>query len=95
MSQSALFEMFPGVKHAWVASNTKELDDLVEDRDKTAMKLEEGEIQLSRDANTNRMKAEKGKKHFVASDVSDGTKWIEMCPMEPNGSTPRSARPTS
>ncbi|RYO55114.1 putative membrane protein [Alternaria tenuissima] len=77
MSQSALFEMFPGVKHAWVASNTKELDDLVEDRDKTAMKLEEGEIQLSRDANTNRMKAEKGKKHFVASDVSDGTKWID------------------
>ncbi|CAN9275746.1 unnamed protein product [Alternaria alternata] len=69
MSQSALFEMFPGVKHAWVASNTKELDDLVEDRDKTAMKLEEGEIQLSRDANTNRMKAEKGKKHFVASDL--------------------------
>ncbi|CAO2650083.1 Nn.00g013750.m01.CDS01 [Neocucurbitaria sp. VM-36] len=76
LSQSALFEMFPGVKHAWVASNTKELDKLVEDRDKTALKLEAGEVQLSRDANLNRIKAEKGKKHFVAGDVADGTKWI-------------------
>jgi hypothetical protein len=76
LSQSALFEMFPGVKHAWVASNTKELDKLVEDRDKTAMKLEAGEVQLSTDANQNRIKAEKNKKHFVASDVQDGTKWI-------------------
>lgn len=77
LSQTALFEMFPGVKHAWVASNTKALDKLVEDRDKTAMKLEAGEVQLSRDANLNRIKADKGKKHFVASDVSDGTKWID------------------
>jgi len=76
LSQSALFEMFPGVKHAWVASNTKELDKLVEDRDDTAMKLEAAEVRLSTDANKNRMKAEKNKKHFVASDVADGTKWI-------------------
>jgi len=76
LSQAALFEMFPGVKHAWVASNTKELDKLVEDRDKTAMKLENGEVQLSTDANKERLKAEKGKKHYVASDVNDGTKWI-------------------
>lgn len=76
LSQTALFEMFPGVKHAWVASNTKELDKLVEDRDETALKLEAGEIQLSRDANFNRIKAGKGKKHYVASDVTDGTKWI-------------------
>jgi hypothetical protein len=77
LTQSDLFSLFPGVKHAWVASKTKELDDMVEDRDKTAMKLEDGEIQLSRDANANRMKAEKGKKHFVAGDVADGTKWID------------------
>lgn len=76
LSQSALFEMFPGVKHAWVASNTKELDKLVEDRDDTANKLEDGEVQLLTDANKNRLKAEKNKKHFVASDVNDGTKWI-------------------
>ncbi|KAF1848874.1 DUF221-domain-containing protein [Cucurbitaria berberidis CBS 394.84] len=77
LSQSALFEMFTGVKHAWVASNTKELDKLVEDRDKTALKLETAEVQLSRDANLNRIKADKGKKHFVAGDVADGTKWID------------------
>jgi hypothetical protein len=76
LSQSALFEMFPGVKHAWVASNTKVLDKLIEDRDDTAMKLENAEVDLLRDANMNRLKAEKNKKHFVASDVTDGTKWI-------------------
>jgi hypothetical protein len=76
LSQSALFEMFPGVKHAWVASNTKELDKLVEDRDETALKFETAEVQLQTDANKNRLKAEKNKKHFVASDVQDGTKWI-------------------
>ncbi|KAH7383788.1 hypothetical protein BKA66DRAFT_569988 [Pyrenochaeta sp. MPI-SDFR-AT-0127] len=76
LSQTELFALFPGVKHAWVASNTKELDDLVEDRNDTALKLEAGEIQLSRDANLNRIKAEKGKKHFVAGDVADGTKWL-------------------
>lgn len=76
MTQATLFEMFPGVKHAWVASNTKKLDELVEDRDETAQKLEDGEVQLSTDANKERLKAEKGKKHFVANDVEDGTKWI-------------------
>jgi hypothetical protein len=77
LSQSALFEMFPGVKHAWVASNTKELDELVEDRDDTAMKLETAEVELLTNANQNRLKAEKGKKHFVAADVNDGSKWID------------------
>lgn len=76
LSQSALFEMFPGVKHAWVASNTKELEELVEDRDKTALKFEAAEVQLSTDANKNRMKAEKNKKHFVNENVQDGTKWL-------------------
>lgn len=76
MTQAALFQLFPGVKHAWVASNTKDLDELVEDRDKTALKLEDAEVQLSTNANKERLKAEKGKKHFVASDVADGTKWI-------------------
>ncbi|KZM24391.1 membrane protein [Ascochyta rabiei] len=76
LSQSALFEMFPGVKHAWVASNTKELEKLIEDRDKTALKFEAGEVQLSADANKNRMKAEKNKKHFVNENVQDGTKWL-------------------
>ncbi|KAF1931316.1 DUF221-domain-containing protein [Didymella exigua CBS 183.55] len=76
LSQSALFEMFPGVKHAWVASDTKELEDLVEDRDKTALKFEAGEVKLLTNANKERMKAEKGKKHFVDENAQDGTKWL-------------------
>lgn len=76
LSQSALFEMFPGVKHAWVASDTKELEDLVEDRDKTAVKFEAGEVQLVTDAIKNKMKADKGKKHFVDESKQDGSKWI-------------------
>lgn len=67
LTQAELFEMFPGVRHAWVASNCKELAELVDDRDTTALKLEEGEIQLSRDANNNRIKAEKGKKKAFQS----------------------------
>ncbi|KAF2634475.1 DUF221-domain-containing protein [Massarina eburnea CBS 473.64] len=62
ISENALFEMFPGVKHAWVASNCKDLVEMVDERDETAMKLEAGEVQLSHDANTNRMEAAKGKK---------------------------------
>lgn len=76
MSQDELFATFKGVKHAWVASNTKELEEMIEDRDDTALKLEAAEVQLSRDANTNRLKAEKGKKHFVNDNVADGTKWL-------------------
>lgn len=68
LSQSALFEMFPGVKHAWVASNCKDLQELIDDRDDTAMKLENAEIQLSRDANANRLKIEKGKKAYQGGD---------------------------
>src|SRR3954468_7184046 len=64
LTQAALFEMFPGVVHAWVASNCKDLEKLVEDRDDTAMKLEAAEIQLSTDANNNRLKAAKGKKAY-------------------------------
>lgn len=68
LGENALFEMFPGVKHAWVASNCKDLQELVDDRDDTAFKLEAAEIQLSRDANANRIKAEKGKKAYQSGE---------------------------
>lgn len=76
LTQAALFEMFPGVQHAWVASNCKELTTLVEDRDDTAFKLEAAEIQLSRDANLNRMKVAKGKKAYQGEESADGSKWL-------------------
>lgn len=75
IGQNTLFEMFPGVKHAWVASNCKKLQELVDDRDDTALKLETAEVQLSRDANENRLKAAKGKKAYQGQE-EDGTKWL-------------------
>jgi hypothetical protein len=71
LGENTLFEMFPGVKHAWVASNCKELQELIDDRDDTAFKLEAAEIQLSRDANVNRMKTAKGKKAYQSGEGVD------------------------
>ena len=48
-----------GVRRVWFASNVKELEDLVEQRDKAAMKLEGAETNLIKTANGNRLKAEK------------------------------------
>ncbi|KAF2873533.1 hypothetical protein BDV95DRAFT_567216 [Massariosphaeria phaeospora] len=76
ITQAALFEMFPGVAHAWVASNCKKLQELVDDRDDTALKMEAAEIQLSRDANQNRIKAEKGKKAYKGEDAGEGSQWL-------------------
>ncbi|KAF2020156.1 DUF221-domain-containing protein [Aaosphaeria arxii CBS 175.79] len=76
IGQNTLFEMFPGVKHAWVASNCKELEKLVEDRDDTALKLENAEVQLSRDANQNRLKAAKGKKAYQGEETEGGARWL-------------------
>ncbi|KAF2152287.1 DUF221-domain-containing protein [Myriangium duriaei CBS 260.36] len=47
------------VKRVWIATDTKELDDLVKKRDKMAIKLEGAETKLIRGANGNRLKAEK------------------------------------
>lgn len=76
IGQNTLFEMFPGVIHAWVASNCKDLDKLIEDRDETALKLEAAEVQLSRDANLNRIKNAKGKKSYKGQDSEDGSQWL-------------------
>ncbi|GAM88545.1 hypothetical protein ANO11243_065780 [Dothideomycetidae sp. 11243] len=47
------------VRRVWVATDTKELDDLVKQRDKMGIKLEGAETKLIRNANKNRLKAEK------------------------------------
>ncbi|KFH43020.1 hypothetical protein ACRE_062400 [Hapsidospora chrysogenum ATCC 11550] len=47
------------VKHVWIAGETKDLDKLVEERDKTAMKLEKAEIKLLKTVNKERIKAAK------------------------------------
>ncbi|KAJ2992785.1 hypothetical protein NUW58_g2049 [Xylaria curta] len=45
------------VKNIWIAGDTKELDDLVKERDKVAMKLEKAEVKLLKLANAERLKA--------------------------------------
>lgn len=61
----------------WAVTDCKELEKMVDDRDKAAMKLEGGEIKLSQTANKNRLKAEKkaasGKGASSTSDVEPGT----------------------
>ncbi|KAI6779888.1 uncharacterized protein J7T54_001976 [Emericellopsis cladophorae] len=47
------------VKNVWIAGETKELDDLVEERDKVAMKLEKGTVKLLKAVNKERAKVAK------------------------------------
>lgn len=48
------------VKRIWMAQDVKEVEEKVEERDKTAMKLEAAETKLIVTANKNRLKEEKG-----------------------------------
>ena len=59
LSEARLREYFNAVQHVWIATDTKDLEDIVEDRDKTALKLEGAEIKLSKTANDKRLKAQK------------------------------------
>ena len=47
------------VRRIWLATDTKELEDKVEERDKAAMKLEAAETKLIQTANKNRLKSAK------------------------------------
>ena len=75
LEESAIRRMLgTAVKRVWIASDTKELDDLVEKRDKAAMKLEGAETKLIRTANGKRLKAEKkDNKKGAAKSNSDAT----------------------
>lgn len=60
MNETKLRRMLePGVRRVWLATDCKDLTDKVEERDKTAMKLEGAETKLIKTANKNRLKAEK------------------------------------
>lgn len=73
------------VKHVWIAGDTKKLDEIVEERDKVAMKLEKAEIKLLRTVNKERIKAAKksggsaGADEAAAHDAEHGSvaaRWI-------------------
>lgn len=58
LDQARLRKVFgDSVKNIWIAGETKELDDLVKERDKVAMKLEKAEVKLLKLANAERLKA--------------------------------------
>lgn len=60
MSETKLREMLgPAVRRVWLATDTKELDDLVKDRDTAWSKLEAAETKLIKTANNNKLKADK------------------------------------
>jgi hypothetical protein len=56
MSESAIRRTFDNVKRVWMACDTSELDDLVEERDEIAMKLEGAEVNLIKLADKARVK---------------------------------------
>jgi len=56
LTESKLRSMFPQVRHVWMSTNTKDLQDLVEEREKMAIKLEGAEVKLSKQANKQRLK---------------------------------------
>ncbi|KAI2635057.1 hypothetical protein GGS21DRAFT_516584 [Xylaria nigripes] len=60
------------VQNIWIAGETKELDELVKERDKVAMKLEKAEVQLIKLANAERLKSKKGPVS-EGSIISDST----------------------
>ena len=75
LQERKIRQEFPSVKHVWGAPDTKELEEMVEDRDKAAMKLEGAEVSLSRDANNKRLKAlKKGGKPEASEDP---LRWLD------------------
>ncbi|KAJ6444898.1 DUF221 domain-containing protein [Purpureocillium lavendulum] len=60
LNEAKIREMFNNsVRHVWVAGSTKKIDELVEERDKVAMKLEGAEVKLLKLVNKARTKAAK------------------------------------
>ncbi|KID75616.1 uncharacterized protein G6M90_00g046710 [Metarhizium brunneum] len=58
LNEAKIRQMFNNaVNNVWIAGNTKELDEKVEERDKTAMKLEGAEVKLIQAVNVARTKA--------------------------------------
>ena len=80
LEEANLRRMFGNaVKRVWIAGDTEELDDLVEQRDKAAYKLEGAETKLITTANSKRLKEDKksGRKNSdqaaMGQDVESGS----------------------
>ncbi|KEY66327.1 hypothetical protein S7711_02787 [Stachybotrys chartarum IBT 7711] len=58
LDEARIRQIFAGsVKHVWIAGDSNPVDDIVEERDEVAMKLEKAEIKLIKAVNKKRIKA--------------------------------------
>ncbi len=84
LNEARLRKVFgPSVKHIWIMGDTKDLDKLVEERDKAAFKLEKSEVKLIKLVNKERLAAiKKGatdEQMPAAADAEPGSvaaRWI-------------------
>lgn len=60
ITETALRRVFDNVKRVWINTDTKELEELVEEREKTAMQLEAAEVKLIKLADAARRKGALG-----------------------------------
>lgn len=73
MDETKLRRMLnPGVRRVWLATDCKDLEEKIEDRDKTAMKLEAAETKLVKTANANRLKAAKKGERSASEEAAIG-----------------------
>jgi hypothetical protein len=83
LNEEKMREMLgPGVRRVWLPTNTKELDDLVDERQKVAMKLEGAETKLVKLANKARLKslakgADNHEENNVGLESADGVNGTE------------------
>lgn len=73
LDEAKIRKMFSdSVKRVWIAGDSEKVDDLVEERDKAAMRLESSEVKLIKIVNKERLKAiKKGGNHDDAPPVTD------------------------
>lgn len=85
LEERALRKIFGNsVKHLWINHDIKEVEKLVEERDKVAYKLEKAEVKLIKLANKERLKTSKGapaEDHHPPLDAESGSvagRWVPL-----------------
>lgn len=74
----ALLKLFPSAERVWILSDTKKLENLVENAEMAALTLEEAEIKLFRNSNSARIKHAKDTERLLKPPtVTEGTSWQE------------------
>jgi hypothetical protein len=86
MDEAALRRVLgEGVRHVWFATDVEELEEKVEERDKTALKLEAAEVKLITTANKNRLKEAKKTQKKSKKDKSGAPVESDAAAVEAGG----------